>query len=62
VALSLFGSVVQLSHWALDASPFTHVPHLPGGPVSVTPLAWMSGIGLALIAAGLAGLRRRDVG
>jgi ABC-2 type transport system permease protein len=62
VALSLFSSVVQLSHWALDASPFTHVPHLPGGPVSVTPLAWMSGIGLALIAAGLAGLRRRDIG
>jgi ABC-2 type transport system permease protein len=62
VALSLFGTVLQLSHWILDVSPFAHVPHLPGGPVSATPLAVMSGIGLALIAAGLAGLRRRDIG
>ncbi|HTU74052.1 MAG TPA: ABC transporter permease [Trebonia sp.] len=62
VALSLFGPALQLSPWILDASPFTHVPHLPGGRVSVPPLAWMSAIGLGLFAVGLAGLRRRDIG
>jgi polyether ionophore transport system permease protein len=62
IALSLFGTLLQLSRWALDLSPFTHVPHLPGGPVSVTPLAWMSATGLGLFALGLAGLRRRDIG
>jgi polyether ionophore transport system permease protein len=62
VAISLFGAVLQLPHWGLDISPFTHVPKLPGGPVAVTPLLWLSLAALALAAAGLAGLRRRDIG
>ena len=61
VALSLFGTVLQLSHWVLDVSPFTHSPHLPGGSVSAAPLLWLAGIGLALTAAGLAALRHRDI-
>jgi ABC-2 type transport system permease protein len=61
VMLNIFGAVIQLSHWIMDVSPFTHVPHLPGGTVSATPLAWLAGIGLALIAVGLASLRRRDI-
>jgi len=61
VALSLFGPLLQLPHWALDISPFTHSPHLPGGPVSAAPLLWLAGTGLALLAAGLASLRRRDI-
>jgi ABC-2 type transport system permease protein len=62
VALNLFGTALQLSHWVLDASPFTHAPRLPGGTVSAAPLAWLSGIALALCALGLAALRHRDVG
>ena len=62
VVISLFGAALQLSHWGLDISPFTHVPKLPGGPVAVTPLLWLSLAALALAAAGLAGLRRRDIG
>jgi len=61
VLLNIFGTVVQLSHWVLDISPFTHVPHLPGGTASAAPLIWLTGVGLALIAVGLAGLRRRDI-
>jgi ABC-2 type transport system permease protein len=45
---------VQLNQWLLDVWPFTHVPKLPGGAVSATPLVWLA-------AAGLAGLRRRDI-
>jgi polyether ionophore transport system permease protein len=60
--ISLFGAALQLSHWVLDISPFTHVPKLPGGSVAVTPLLWLSLAALALAAAGLAGLRRRDIG
>jgi len=62
VAISLFGAALQLPHWGLDISPFTHVPKLPGGTVAVTPLLWLSLAALALAAAGLAGLRRRDIG
>ena len=61
VALNIFGQVLQLSHWVLDVSPFTHVPKLPGGTVSATALAWLCVTGVALCALGLAALRRRDV-
>jgi ABC-2 type transport system permease protein len=62
VLLNLFGQALQLSHWVLDISPFTHVPRLPGGTVSAAPLCWLSLIALALCAAGLAAMRRRDIG
>jgi ABC-2 type transport system permease protein len=62
VAINLFGQVLQVSHWVLDLSPFTHAPRLPGGTVPAAALAWLCGIALALGAAGLAGLRRRDIG
>ena len=62
VALDLFGQVLQLSHWVLDISPFTHAPRLPGGTVQAAPLLWLGLVALAFAAAGLAGLRRRDIG
>src|SRR5580658_4421866 len=62
VVIDLFGQVLQLPHWVLDISPFTHAPRLPGGPVSAAPLLWLGLIALACSAAGLAGLRRRDIG
>jgi ABC-2 type transport system permease protein len=61
-ALNIFGQALQLSHWVLDVSPFTHVPKLPGGTVTATPFLWLGVIALALGAAGLAALRRRDIG
>jgi len=62
VLLALFGQVLQLSHWVLDVSPFTHAPRLPGGTVPAAPLLWLGLVAVALTAAGLAGLRRRDIG
>jgi hypothetical protein len=55
VAIALFGQVLQLSHWVMDISPFTHAPRLPGGTVSAAPLVWLCLIALALTMAGLAG-------
>ncbi len=62
VLINLFGQVLQLSHWVLDISPFTHAPRLPGGTVSAVPLVWLCALALAASAAGLAALRRRDIG
>jgi len=63
VFLLLFlGALMQLPGWLLDISPFTHVPKLPGGTVSAAPLVWMSVIAVSLAFAGVAGLRRRDIG
>jgi ABC-2 type transport system permease protein len=60
--LVLLGPTLQLAKWIQDISPFTHVPKLPGGTVSAAPLAWLALIAVLLAAAGLAGLRRRDIG
>jgi len=62
VVIDLFGQVLQVSHWVLDISPFTHAPRLPGGTVSAEPLLLLCLIALALAAAGLTALRRRDIG
>jgi ABC-2 type transport system permease protein len=61
VVIDLFGEVLQLSHWLLDVSPFTHVPKLPGGTVSAAPLLWLCLAAITFSALGLAALRRRDI-
>lgn len=59
--ISLVGSGLNLDHWLLDVSPFTHTTRTGGGPVPVLALVLLSLLALALAAAGLLGLRRRDV-
>jgi ABC-2 type transport system permease protein len=58
--LGQLGSILQLPQWALDLSPFTHVP-APPGPIRALPLVVMSVLAVAVGALGLAGLRRRDI-
>jgi len=60
-ALTWIGPAVKLPQWALDVSPFTHLPQLPGGDATVTPYAWLLAVAAALTAVGLAALRRRDL-
>ena len=56
------GPVLQLDQWVLNLSPFTHVPALPMADLTWTPLLWLVTIAAALMAAGIAGARRRDIG
>jgi ABC-2 type transport system permease protein len=56
------GALLGLDQRLVNASPFAHVPKLPGSAVTATPLLWLTGVGLLGIVAGLAGLRRRDIG
>jgi len=62
VVIAVFGPPLLWPAWMMDISPFTQTPKLPGGPAQPQPLLWLGGIALALTAAGLAGLRRRDLG
>ena len=62
VLLSIFGQALQLSHWVLDISPFTHVPRLPGGEVGATSLIWLTVIAMILYVFSFVMLRRRDIG
>ena len=62
VVLLELGAILGLSQWLVDASPFAHIPKLPGSAFTGTPLIWLTGIAAILVASGLAGFRRRDVG
>nr|WP_221377046.1 ABC transporter permease [Actinoplanes polyasparticus] len=57
----LVGQTLQLDQWFLDISPFTHVPHLPGGDATATPLIALTLLAALLTATGMAGLRRRNI-
>jgi ABC-2 type transport system permease protein len=61
LVISLVGPALRFDQWVLDISPFTHIPHVPGGSVTATPLAALSVLAAVLVAAGLVGLRRRDL-
>jgi ABC-2 type transport system permease protein len=59
--LGEFGPLFKLDQWVMDLSPYAHTPRLPGGPFSAVPLVWLGLLAAALITAGLAGFRRRDI-
>jgi ABC-2 type transport system permease protein len=61
VLLVELGALFGLNQWVVDITPFAHVPKLPGTEFTVTPVLWLTAIAVALGAAGLAGLRRRDI-
>ena len=61
VFIAYLGPLIDAGQWFLDLTPYTHIPKIPGGVFHWTPLVWMTAISLVLTAAGLAGLRRRDV-
>jgi ABC-2 type transport system permease protein len=59
--LGQVGAALQLGQPLLDVSPFTHIPRVPGGSVTATPLVVLTVIAAVLVGVGLAGFRRRDV-
>ncbi|MEW2808727.1 ABC transporter permease [Streptomyces massasporeus] len=55
------GPALDAPRAVLDVSPFGHLPKLPGGSMQWGPVAVLTGVTVVLVAAGLAGLRRRDM-
>lgn len=60
--IGILGPILQLPDWAMDLSPFNHVPKVPSADLAAGPLIWLTAIAAALTVAGLMGFRRRDVG
>ncbi len=57
----MFGPSLGLPQWAQDLSPFTHVPKVPAVDVDAVPLLALTAVGIALAAAGIVAIRRRDL-
>lgn len=58
----LLQGVLDLPQWALDLSPFEHVPALPGEPFALLPVAFLLIAAVGSAAFGVGALQRRDVG
>ena len=57
----MIGSIIDAPQWIRDLEPFSHLPKLPGGAFTATPVVAITGIAVALLAVGLVALRRRDL-
>jgi ABC-2 type transport system permease protein len=62
VLIGELGPLLQLPRWVLDLSPFAHLPPVPGAEVPGWSLLWLAVVAAGLLALGLVGLRRRDMG
>lgn len=60
--IGMFGQLLDLPMWVNDVSPFQHVPQLPAADLTIAPLLALTAVAAGLTAAGVAGLRRRDIG
>lgn len=59
--LGWVGPALQLPDAVLKISPFAHLPKMPGGDMTWTPVLVLTALAVVLTGAGLAALRRRDI-
>ncbi|MFI0217337.1 ABC transporter permease [Streptomyces lydicus] len=62
LALGWLGPSLKFPQWAMDLSPYGHLPKLPGAEATAAPFVWLLALSALFAAAGLAGFRRRDIG
>jgi ABC-2 type transport system permease protein len=55
------GGLLNLPDWLLNLSPYTHIPRQPAADFAAVPLVILTVLAALLVAAGLGGLRRRDL-
>lgn len=58
----VFGAALQFPQWLIDVSPFSHLAAVPAEPVDWVAVTWLTALGAALVAAGVAAFGRRDLG
>jgi ABC-2 type transport system permease protein len=61
ILMVYLGGLLQLPQWALNLSPYTHIPRMPAAEFTALPLVILTVLAAALVAAGLAGFRRRNL-
>jgi ABC-2 type transport system permease protein len=61
VIVDFFGELLRLPGWVRALSPFRHLAAVPAEPMTWTPFLTVTVVAVTLGAAGLVGLRRRDL-
>ncbi|MFI1394202.1 ABC transporter permease [Streptomyces sp. NPDC020681] len=61
LGLGWIGPALDLPQSVMNLSPFEHLPSLPGTQMQWGPVLLLTAVAGVLVAAGLAGLRRRDL-
>ncbi|BDH09091.1 ABC transporter permease [Streptomyces hygroscopicus] len=62
LAIGWIGPSLKFPRWAMNLSPYGHLPKLPGTDATAAPFVWLLALSALLALVGLAGLRRRDIG
>lgn len=62
IVVGEFGDLLGLPDVVRRLSPFAHLPALPGGAVTVLPLATLAAVAALALTGGSTGFRRRDLG
>ncbi|HEY6531569.1 MAG TPA: hypothetical protein VIY72_04660 [Acidimicrobiales bacterium] len=62
LVVAMFGALLDLPGLVMDLSPFQHTPQVPAQDLTALPLIVLLAVGASLVAVGLAGFRRRDIG
>jgi len=57
----LFAQLLRFPQWVREISPFTHLPMVPADSFALGPVLVVTAVAIALIAAGVVALRRRDI-
>ncbi|WP_040837645.1 ABC transporter permease [Nocardia brevicatena] len=61
IAVFLLGSISGAPQWFRDLDPFGHAPKVPGSEFTATPVIAVLALAAVLLAAGLGGVRGRDL-
>lgn len=61
LVIAMFGTVLQLPSWVIDASPFQQIPEVLTSGFEALPFLVVLAVVVALTAVGLAGFRHRDL-
>ncbi len=56
-----FGEMLEIPQWAINLSPFAHIPPVPMVAINYTPIIILLALALGLFVAALALFRRRDI-